>query len=158
MKTFNRRIDLSDQRIEWIERAGIAVLRYGLAFFLLLWGSFKFFAFEANGIRPLVENSPMLSWLYPAFGLRGTSALIGVLEIGAGLLIALRRWQPRASAYASLFAGLIFLTTLSFLFTTPGALSPASPFGGFLMKDLLFLGAALFLSAESFRGAGPVPT
>jgi reactive chlorine resistance protein C len=43
--------------------------------------------------------------------------------------------------------------TLSFLFGTPGALSPFSPLSGFLLKDLLLLGAALFTAAEALREA-----
>src|SRR3712207_697312 len=84
-----------DRRVQLIGAAG-------LAFLLLMYGSFKFFAFEAAAIQPLVENSPFLAWLYPLFGLRVTSALIGVFEVAAGLLIAARPWFPRASGYASL--------------------------------------------------------
>jgi len=133
--------------------AGLVLLRYGLVFFLLLYGSFKFFAFEAEAIQPLVSNSPFLAWLYPLFGLRGTSALIGVIEVVTALAIASRHWFPRISGYGSLAASLTFLTTLSFLVTTPGAISPASPLNGFLLKDLLLLGAALFTSAEALTAA-----
>lgn len=137
--------------------AGLILLRYGLVFFLLMYGSFKFFAFEANGIQPLVSNSPFLGWLYPFLGLRGTSSLIGVVEVTAAILIATRRWLPRISGYGSLVASGIFLTTLSFLFTTPGAISPASPLNGFLLKDLLLLGAALFTTNEALSAShGPI--
>jgi uncharacterized membrane protein YkgB len=37
---------------------GLGVSRYGLAFLLVLIGSYKFFTFEAEGIRPLVGSSP----------------------------------------------------------------------------------------------------
>lgn len=129
---------------------GIGILRYGLVGLLLLWGSFKFFAFEANAIQPLVEHSPLLGWLLPVFGLRGTSGIIGVFEVGSGLLIATRHWFPRLSAYGSLAATAMFAVTLSFLVTTPGALSPASPINGFLLKDIMFLGGALVTAAEAF--------
>jgi uncharacterized membrane protein YkgB len=129
--------------------AGVAVLRYGLVALLLLWGSFKFAAFEAEGIRPLVDNSPLLRWLYPLFGVRGTSAVIGVVEITAALLICTRLWKPKLSAIGSLLAAGTFAITLSFLFTTPGAFEPDSPIGGFLMKDLILLGAALFTAGEA---------
>ena len=69
------------------------------------------------------------------------------------LLLAARPWIPRISGYASLAGGLIFVTTLSFLFTTPGAISPMSPLNGFLLKDILLLGATLFTSAEALRAA-----
>lgn len=42
------------QRTDAIDRIGIGILRYGLVGLLLLWGSFKFFAFEAMAIQPLV--------------------------------------------------------------------------------------------------------
>lgn len=138
---------------EMLGRAGVRILRYGLVFFLLFWGAFKFAGFEAEAIRPLVENSPLLSWLYGPFGVRGTSALFGVFEIAAAVLIAARRWLPRASGYGSLAAAGMFVVTLSFLFTTPGAFEPSSPWGGFLMKDLMLLGAALFTSAEALAAA-----
>src|SRR5262245_38101389 len=121
MSTISSSASLSreQQTARFTGAAGLVLLRYGLVFFLLLYGSFKFFAFEAHGIEPLVSNSPFLGWLYPLLGLRGTSALIGVIEVIVALLIAARRWFPRISGYASLAASGIFVTTLSFLFTTP---------------------------------------
>ena len=133
--------------------AGRGVLRYGLMALLLLWGGFKFFDFEAEGIRPLVEHSPLLSWLYPLLGVRGTSGLIGVIEISAAILIGLRRWRPGLSAVGSLLAAGTFLVTLSFLASTPGVFAPTNPFGGFLMKDVMFLGAALYTAAEALEAA-----
>ena len=91
---------------------GRGVLRYGLVALLLLWGGFKFFDFEAEGIRPLVEHSPLLSWLYPLLGVRGAADLIGVVEVSAAILIALRRWRPDLSAVGSLLAAGTFLVTL----------------------------------------------
>ena len=140
-----------DRYIAQLGIAGLGVLRYGLVFLLLLFGSFKFFEFEARGIQPLVEHSPFLAWLYPIFGLRGTSGLIGSIEVLSAGLIAIRRWSARLSGFGSLMASGTFLVTLSFLFTTPGALSPAHPANGFLLKDVVLLGAALFTAAEALR-------
>lgn len=129
-------------------KAGLGILRYGLTGLLLLWGTFKFFSFEATAIQPLVEHSPLFSWLLALVGLRRTSNIIGAVEIGTGLLIATRRWLPRVSAYGSLAATAMFAVTLSFLITTPGVLG--SPWGGFLLKDIMFLGAALITAGEAF--------
>jgi reactive chlorine resistance protein C len=139
---------------ERLERTGKHVLRYGLVALLLMWGALKFAEFEAEGIRPLIENSPLLRWLYPVLGVRGTSALIGVIELISAALISLRRWKPLWSAVGSLIALGTFLVTLSFLITTPGVWDPSNPFGGFLMKDLLLLGAALSSAAEALKSAG----
>ncbi len=113
--------------VDLISTAGTIVLRYGLVVLLLLWGSAKFGAFEAQAIQPLVQNSPLMSWLYPLFGLRGTSSLLGVFEVTAALLIAARPWFPKMSGYASLAAAGMFVVTLSFLVTTPGVLAPTNP-------------------------------
>lgn len=134
-----------------LHRAAALVLRYALVFLMLMWGSFKFAEFEALAIKPLVEHSPLVGWLYGPFGIRGTSALFGVFEVVAALLIAFPRRLPRVSGYASLTAAGMFLVTLSFLFTTPNGFQ--GPFTGFLMKDAVLLGAALFTAAESLGRA-----
>jgi len=129
------------------------VQRYGLVGLLLFWGSLKFGAFEAEAIRPLVENSPVLSWLYPLLGVRGTPSLIGMVELAAAFLLCARHWRPGLAAAGGVVASGTFLVTLSFLITTPGALSPTSPFSGFLLKDVILLGAALFSAAAALEAA-----
>jgi uncharacterized membrane protein YkgB len=141
------------RRTTRLANAGRGVLRYGLVALLLLWGGSKFTSLEAEGIRPLIEHSPLLSWLYPLLGVRGASAVIGIVEIAAAVLMSLRRWRPALSAAGSLLASGTFLVTLSFLLSTPGVFAPTNPFGGFLMKDIILLGAALSTAAESLEAA-----
>lgn len=145
---------MNPSTVRTLYTVGVGILRYGLAFLLLMWGAAKFTQFEAELIKPLVENSPFVSWLYPAFGLRGASAIFGTFEVAAAILIATRRWFPRASGYASLATVPMFLVTLSFLVTTPGVFEPSSPWGGFLMKDIMLLGTAVFTAAEALRDEG----
>jgi uncharacterized membrane protein YkgB len=130
-----------------------ALLRYGTVALLSLFGAMKFTAPEAEGIRPLVEHSPLLSWLYTLFGVRGGSDVIGVIELTAAILICTRRWRPRLAALGSLLAAVTFVTTLSFLVTTPGIWDPSNPFGGFIMKDIVLLGAALWSAGEALAAA-----
>jgi uncharacterized membrane protein YkgB len=145
--------DVADARIARIERVGTAVLRYGVVFLLVVIGAAKYFPFEAEGIKPLVEHSPFLSWMLQAFGVQGASSVIGTMEIAIGLAIAARPFAPVVSAIGSAAGVGTFLTTLSFLFTTPGALSPQSPANGFLMKDIVLLGACIFTAAEALKAA-----
>jgi uncharacterized membrane protein YkgB len=142
-----------DARIGLAEDVGIGVLRYGVVFLLVVIGAAKYFAFEAEGIRPLVENSPFLSWMLGAFGVRGTSSIIGTIEIATGLAIASRPFAPTVSAFGSAAGVLTFLTTLSFLFSTPGVLSLKHPASGFLMKDVVLLGACIATAAEAAKAA-----
>jgi len=46
--------------------AGV-LARYGLALVIGWIGALKFTSYEAQGIQPLVANSPLMSWLYDIF-------------------------------------------------------------------------------------------
>jgi reactive chlorine resistance protein C len=133
------------------EVLGGGILRYGLVLLLVGIGWLKFTEAEALAIQPWVAHSPFLGWLYGVTTVQGASNLIGVVEITLGALLAVGRWWPRLSAIGSLGAAGQFLITLSFLFTTPG-LSPDAQ--GFLLKDFMLLGAALWTAGESLRAAG----
>ena len=125
-----------------------AILRYSLVLFLGLFGLAKFTPAEALTIQPWVANSPFLGWLYAVTSVQGGSNLIGVVELAIAALLAVRPWWPRISVIGSLGATLTFAITFSFLFTTPG-LSPE--WSGFLMKDIVLIGAALWTAADSLR-------
>lgn len=87
-----------DTGIARLDAVGLGVLRYGVALLLVVIGATKFTPWEAAAIEPLVRNSPFLSWLSDALGLRGASGLIGAIEIVTGLAIATRRIaRPRAA-------------------------------------------------------------
>ena len=56
---------------------------------VLLWiGGMKFTAYEAEGIRPMVASGPLMGWVYGFMSGTAFSALLGVIEIAVGLLIA----------------------------------------------------------------------
>ena len=98
---------------------------------------------------------------------RGFSALLGVIEVFIATLIAARWYSPRASALGSALAVGMFLTTLSFLATTPGVWEQSAggfpalsgkP-GQFLLKDLALLGISLWSLGESWQASkrrGPI--
>ncbi len=137
------------------------VLRYGLVAILLYYGFFKFFPFEAKAIQPFVSNSPFMGWIYRFLSVQGASNLIGASEILIALGLAIRPLSPRITALASVGAVGMTLSTLSFLFSTPGAwthipgvpLPVTSESGGFLIKDVFLLGAALWSLGESLRAS-----
>lgn len=143
-----------------LERIGAYVIRYGLVAVLLWVGLLKFTAYEAEGIQGLVANSPLLSWTYGVMSVRGLAAVLGVVEITLGILIALRCVAPKLSAFGSIGAIFTFLVTLTFILTTPGVWQPGYGFpflspmpGQFLAKDLLPLGAAIWTAGEALRAA-----
>jgi uncharacterized membrane protein YkgB len=137
----------------FLERAGRGFSRWTLVLILLAFGLFKFTAVEAAAIRPMVEHSPLMGWLYAVTSERGASNVVGVVEIVTAVLLASNRWAPRAAALGGALAMATFIVTLSFLFTTPGI--GANPDAmGFLIKDVFLFGAALVATAASARAAG----
>jgi len=100
-----------------------------------------------------------MSWVYEFMSHRGFSAVLGVVELTIAILIAARPFSPRGSVVGSALAVGMFLTTLSFLATTPGVWAldaggfPAlsgSP-GQFLIKDLALLGISLWSLGEAWK-------
>ena len=132
------------------------ILRYGLVFFLLWFGFFKFTEAEAQAIQPLISNSPLMSWVYRIWSIREASSLIGTVEILIAVAVALRPAFPFVSGIGSLGAVGTFVVTLSFLVTTPGTWAVVDGFpvpanaGGFILKDVFLLGAALWASHEAW--------
>jgi uncharacterized membrane protein YkgB len=146
---------------QWLEAVGRHALRYGLVLVLLWIGGMKFTAYEAAGISGFVSNSPLMSWAYSVFSIQAFSTLLGVTEITVALLIAARPLSARAALVGSASAVGMFLTTLSFLLTTPGVWEPSAggfpalsvvP-GQFLVKDFVLFGASVWLCGQDWLGA-----
>ncbi len=139
-----------------LQHVGGLLLRYGLVSILLWVGLLKFTAYEALAIQPLVENSPLLSWLYDLFSVRTFSAMLGTFEIALALMIAVRPFSWLISAVGSLGAVALFLVTLTFVFTTPDAFQSGygipflSPMPGqFVAKDVGLLAIAVWTAGEA---------
>lgn len=143
-----------------LSRWGQLLSRYGLVVVLAWIGVGKYVKMES---RVLIEHSPLMSWLYDVFSVTFVARALGTMEIVAALLIALRPWWPRVSAAGSALAVVLFLGTVSFLFTTPGVVATdahgipvlsALP-GQFLLKDLVLLGVAVWTLGDSLTAGAP---
>lgn len=125
-------------------------LSVGRVILILLLGGLgvaKFTSGEAQAIRPLLETSPVFAWALRSFGLTSTSAAIGVIEISIAslLVVGCRRAWP--ALIGSALATATFVTTLSFLVTTPTDKLPFPP--AFLYKDVLLLIVAAISTYEA---------
>lgn len=134
---------------------GRFLIRYGLVLVLGWIGAMKFTAYEAKGIEGLIKTSPLMAWMYHFLSLQGASNLIGVTELLAALLLAIKPLAPKLSAFGSVLAVCTFVATLSFIFSLPGwekslgGFPALSGSGGFLLKDVVLLGAAFFTLGDS---------
>jgi uncharacterized membrane protein YkgB len=130
--------------------AGQFLVRYGLVVVLAWIGAGHCAAPAA--IQPLIAHSPPLSWLYDIFNVHTLGYALGSTEILAALLIVVRPLWPRVSAVGSAFAVLLFCSTISFLFTTPGVTAGGpvlSMLGEFLIKDIVLLGVSVWTLGDS---------
>ena len=129
---------------------------------MLLWaGSYKMTAPGAEGIIPLVSNSPLTSWEFKLFGPYIGSDLIGMTEVAAAILMITGYWKAKAGIVGGLIASVMFFTTSSMLITTPGTTALVhgirymSFLGLFLFKDVISLGVSFYLI--SYFGKKAIP-
>ncbi len=141
-----------------VANAGTHAIRFSSAIVLGWIGAMKFTAYEAGAIEGLVASSPLTSWLYSVFSLQGASNLIGSAEIAIALLLVVGAKFPKVALLGALGALATFFVTASFLFTAPVTEPSLGGFpalsvvpGQFLLKDIVLLAAALFLSGDALR-------
>jgi uncharacterized membrane protein YkgB len=144
-----------------VEAVGRELTRYSLVVVVAWIGLMKFTNYEAEGISGFVANSPLMSWVHGFMSVRAFSAVLGVVELTIAILIAARPFSARASVLGSALAIGMFLTTLSFLVTTPGVWEPTAGgfpalsalLGQFLIKDLALLGISLWTLGEAWKAS-----
>ncbi len=145
---------------QWIDRRNLAFLVTSIGMIvMLLWaGSFKMTRPGAEGIIPLVSNSPLIWWHFKVFGPYVGSDLIGLTEWLSAILIIAGYFRPKAGILGGLVGIVIFFTTSTMIMSTPGAIISVpgihamrymSFLGLFLFKDVIALGASrLYLISD----------
>jgi uncharacterized membrane protein YkgB len=140
---------------EPLTRAGLYL---SLALIYFWFGGMKFTAYEASGLVPLVSNNPLVGWFYDLLSVRAFSTFLGVLELSIGGLVLFGLFNPARSALGGLLSAGLFVTTLSFMVTTPGTFEPSIGFpaisvapGQFLLKDIGLLAMSLWIFVDSAR-------
>jgi uncharacterized membrane protein YkgB len=130
--------------------------RYGLAIVIAWFGAMKFTSYEAHGISHWVANSPFLGWAYNFMSVEAFGRFNGTVELTTAALLAVKPWYPKAAVLGGIIASLFFLTTLSFMASTPGVGEASaggfpvlSEDGEFLMKDIALLSLSLFLLVDA---------
>ena len=131
---------------------GYYISLFGTVIILLWIGLFKFTPTEAQSIKPLIENHPLSFWLYRVFSVQAVSNIVGFVEIVVAVLLVLSLKFNSVKKYAGIGMLIIFLMTLSYLFTTPKMWRwvdgiPVTDF--FILKDLLLLGFGISLLESS---------
>jgi uncharacterized membrane protein YkgB len=140
-------------------RGSLALVRWALVIVFLWFGGMKFTSYEAHGNAPLIDHSPIMSWLNVVFGVQGASDVIGVIELSTAVTLIFGAFNTAASALGAAMSSMTFVITLSFFLTTPGVAEPTAggfpaisqPIGQFILKDLVLLAASVNLLLASIR-------
>lgn len=135
--------------------AGRTIALAGVVLPLFLIGILKFTQIEADALKPLINGTPWLSWLYAVFGEVGTSRLLGTVEVATTALLVASPWSARAGAAGGALSSLTFAVTCSTMLALPiwedgsGGFPWLNALGSFLIKDVALLGVSLVVLGES---------
>lgn len=126
-------------------------LRAAMVITFAFFGYTKWHQYAVEQLMPFISNSPFISWLYPAFGLRGATRLLGVSDWTMFVLLYAGFWDRRFGVLGALGSAGTFLTTLTITPFIPGGWDPAAGFPAmagavpFLMKDIVLLAVSIYL-------------
>ena len=71
------------------------VVRGSMVVIYFFFGYQKWFPYEAETLVPFIKNGPLISWMYPVFGLQGSSWFLGASEWLFGGLLLLGFWNKK---------------------------------------------------------------
>src|SRR2546422_3090233 len=128
------------------------LLRASMVIIFLFFGYQKWWDYEAQTLIPFISNGPLISWMYPVFGIRGASWFLGVSEWLFGALIFIGFWNKTLGALGAAGSCLSFIMTITIIpFMPDGWAASAGGFPAmtgnlpFLMKDVVLLAVSVYL-------------
>jgi uncharacterized membrane protein YkgB len=128
------------------------VIRASMVLIFLFFGYQKWFEYEAQALIPYISNGPLIFWMYPVFGIRGATWLLGVSEWVFGALLFAGFWDKRLGILGALGSCFSFIATATIIpFMPDGWAASAGGFPAmtgnvpFLMKDVVLLAVSVYL-------------
>jgi uncharacterized membrane protein YkgB len=128
------------------------LIRASMVIVFLLFGYQKWFEYEAQVLIPYISNGPLISWMYPVFGIRGGSWFLGLMEWSFCLLLFWGFWNRQAGIVGALGSCATYVATVTIIPFMPNGWDEVA--GGFpamtgnvlfLMKDVVLLAASFYL-------------
>jgi uncharacterized membrane protein YkgB len=162
--TFNAIMDLL---IKALIRLGLLrkdldyhLVRASMVIIYFFFGYQKWFAYEAHTLIPFISSSPLMSWMYPVFGVQGASWFLGVSEWLFGALLFLGFWNKKLGILGALGSCVTFIMTVTIIpFMPDGWAASAGGFPAmqgnvaFLMKDVVLFAVSVYLLKQDVARA-----
>src|SRR5215475_9282903 len=128
------------------------IVRASMVILYFFFGYQKWFDYEAQGLIPFFTHGPLISWMYPVFGIKGSSYFLGVSEWLFGGLLLAGFWNKKLGVLGALGSVFTFIATVTIIPFMPDGWAPSA--GGFpamvgnvafLMKDVVLLAVSVYL-------------
>jgi uncharacterized membrane protein YkgB len=128
------------------------IIRASMVIIYFFFGYQKWFDYEAKGLVPFFTHSPLIFWMYPVFGMKGSAYFLGVSEWLFGALLLAGFWNKKLGVLGALGSVATFITTVTIIPFMPNGWAPSA--GGFpamvgnvafLMKDVVLLAVSFYL-------------
>ena len=136
------------------------VVRASMVIIYFFFGYQKWFAYEAQGLIPFISNGPLISWMYPVFGIQGASWFLGVSEWLFGALLFLGFWNKKLGILGAAGSCITFIMTITIIpFMPDGWAASAGGFPAmvgnvaFLMKDVVLFAVSFYLLKQDVERA-----
>jgi uncharacterized membrane protein YkgB len=134
------------------------VVRASMVIIFFFFGYQKWWNYEAQVLIPFISNGPLISWMYPVFGIRGASLFLGVAEWTFGLLLLGGFWNRRLGVLGAIGSVATYFMTVTIIpFMPDGWAASAGGFPAmvgnvpFLMKDVVLLAVSIYLLRQDVQ-------
>jgi uncharacterized membrane protein YkgB len=128
------------------------LLRASMVIIFLFFGYQKWFEYEAQALLPYIGHGPFIFWMYPVFGVRGATYVLGTAEWLFGVLLFAGYWNKKLGILGALGSCFTFIATTTIIpFMPDGWAASAGGFPAmtervaFLMKDLVLFAVSVYL-------------
>src|ERR1700758_4696026 len=128
------------------------IIRASMVIIYFFFGYQKWFAYEAQGLIPFFTHGPLIFWMYPVFGIKGSAYFLGVSEWLFGALLLAGFWNKKLGVLVALVSLFTFIATVTIIpFMPDGWAASAGGFPAmignvaFLMKDVVLLAVSFYL-------------
>jgi uncharacterized membrane protein YkgB len=138
------------------------IVRASMVLIYFIFGYQKWFEYEAQGLVPFFTHGPLIFWMYPVFGIRGSAYCLGASEWLIGLLLLAGFRNKKIGILGALGSVSTFLCTVTIIpFWPEGWAVQAGGFPamtlpmGFIMKDVVLLAVSFYLLKQDVQRLAP---
>ena len=142
------------------------LVRASMVIIYFFFGYQKWFDYEAQGLIPFFTHGPLIFWMYPVFGIKGSTYFLGASEWLFGALLLAGFWNRKLGILGALGSVVTFICTVTIIPFMPDGWAPSA--GGFpamvgdvafLMKDVVLLAVSFYLLKQDLvRASASVPS